>query len=305
MNPVVNISTLSELHALTGLSEPAHPLIGMYMLRELPQVSMDHAMDMAMKLSLYTVMYKEGVEGSIGYGRSQYDYENGTLIFTAPGQELRFEGKRHAKDSDSWMLLFHPDLLAGTDVGRRMDEYTYFGYDVTEALHLSTAEQAQALDIGKRIEAEYSQKLDAHSHKLILNNLELLLNQCMRFYDRQFFQRTAMHSGTLERFNTALGAYLTSGRALLEGLPRVDWIAQELCMSPNYLSDLLRKETGLSAQGHIHQTLVDKAKHALASSQESIGEIAFGLGFEQPQSFTRLFKKHTGVTPKTYRSNIH
>jgi len=161
MDPVVNISTISELHALTGLSEPAHPLIGMYVLRNLPQVSMDHAMGMAMNLSLYTVMYKEGLEGSIGYGRSQYDYENGTLIFTAPGQELRFEGKRHAKDSASWMLLFHPDLLAGTDLGRRMDEYTYFEYDVTEALHLSTAEQTQALDIGMRIEAEYSQKLDA------------------------------------------------------------------------------------------------------------------------------------------------
>ena len=305
MNPVVNISTLSELHALTGLSEPAHPLIGMYVLRDLPQVSMDHAMGMAMNLSLYTIMYKEGLEGSIGYGRSQYDYENGTLIFTAPGQELRFEGNSHTKDSASWMLLFHPDLLAGTDLGRRMDEYTYFEYDVTEALHLSTAEQAQALDIGMRIEAECSQKLDAHSHKLILNNLELLLNQCMRFYDRQFFQRTAMHSGTLDRFNKTLRAYLNSGHALLEGLPRVDWIAQELCMSPNYLSDLLRRETGLSAQGHIHQQLVDNAKRALASSEESITEIAFGLGFEQPQSLTRLFKKHTGVTPKDYRSNLH
>lgn len=246
MNSPVHIASISELHSLTGLTEPDHPLIGMYMLRELPQVSVEHVMDMAMKLSLYTVMYKAGVEGSIGYGRMQYDYENGTLIFTAPGQELQFERKRHATDSASWMLLFHPDFLAGTDLGRRMDEYTYFGYEVTEALHLSTSEQAQALEVGHRIKAEYSQRLDAHSHKLIVNNLELLLNHCTRFCDRQFFQRTAMHSG-----------------------------------------------------------LLDQAKHGLASSEESIGEIAFGLGFEQPQSFTRLFKKHTGVTPKTYRSNLH
>lgn len=182
-----------------------------------------------------------------------------------------------------------------------MDEYTYFGYDVTEALHLSTAEQAQALDIGKRIGTEYSLKLDTHSHKLILNNLELLLNQCMRFYDRQFFQGTAMHSGTLNRFNKALGAYFASGSPLLEGLPRVDWIAQELCMSPNYLSDLLRKETGLSAQGHIHRHVVDKAKTKLLNSSLPVSQIAYDLGFEYPQHFSRLFKSKTGLTSVQFR----
>jgi AraC-like DNA-binding protein len=253
-------------------------------------------------LDLYQVMYKECAEGSFGYGRNSYDFEEGTLVFTAPGQVLTVHDWEENPESGGWSLLFHPDLIRKSRLGKTIDDYSFFSYEANEALHLSDEEKQSINEILDKIIREYSQNIDKHSQKLIISNIELILDYCTRYYDRQFYTRTNLNKDVVSRFESLLKEYYGSGKALEQGIPSVAYCGAELNMSSNYLSDLLKKETGRNAQEHIHFFLIEKAKTELLSSGESISQIAYGLGFEYPQHFSKIFKAKTGMSPVEYRN---
>jgi AraC-like DNA-binding protein len=202
---------------------------------------------------------------------------------------------------EGWALFVHPDLFHGTDLGQKIHQYSFFNYEVNEALHISEDEQSILKDCTARIQREYSQNIDKHSQGLIVNNIELLLNYCTRFYDRQFFTRAKVSTDTVQQFEKLLKDYFSSDTLIETGLPTVTWFASRLNLSPNYLTDLLQKFTGKTTLEHIHLELIDRARSLLWSTDASISEIAYKLGFEHPSHFTRLFRSKTGKSPSEYR----
>jgi AraC-like DNA-binding protein len=240
----------------------------------------------------------------IRYGRQQYDFQEGTLMFLAPGQIIEPVEESGDLDSsaDGWVLIFHPDLIRRSPLARKMREYSFFSYDSHEALHLSDQERRMVNGIVKAIEHEYSQNIDDHSQELIISNIELLLNHCKRFYGRQFITRTNANKDVVARFEEFLKTYFESDKPESHGLPSVKQCAAEMGYSPNYLSDLLRKETGKNTQEHIHFTMIEKAKNLLLGTEEPVYRIAYSLGFEYPQHFSKLFKNKTGMSPAEYRN---
>jgi len=251
---------------------------------------------------LYMVSLKDGIQGSLGYGRNTYDFSEGTMVFSKPNQVLSPEDKKVAEDAKGWVLLFHPDLIRRSELGKRMYGYSFFDYEVHEALHLSDEEQQIVTDLILKIEKEFDQSIDKHSQKLIVSNIELLLNYCMRYYDRQFYVRTNLNQDHISDFEHLLTDYFESDKPSTIGLPSVNYCGEELNMSSNYLSDLLKKETGKSAKDHIYSFVVDRAKNMLLGTTDSISEIAFDLGFEYSQHFSKMFKRQTGMSPNKYRS---
>ncbi len=255
-----------------------------------------------MHFGFYTVFLKEIKCGDLQYGCNYYDYEEGTLVFIGPGQVIG------AKYDDSYfqpkgkVLVFHPDLIHGTSLARHIEDYSFFSYEIHEALHLSDAERKVILDCFSKIEMELQHPIDKHSKKLIVSNIELFLNYCTRFYDRQFITRENVNKGTLERFEKLLSNYYRSVEPQTRGLPSVAWCAQQLNLSANYFGDLIKKETGCSAKEHVQQKVIDVAKERMFDATKSVSEIAYGLGFKYPQHFTRLFKQRVGMTPNEYRS---
>ncbi|WP_212005936.1 AraC family transcriptional regulator [Chitinophaga sp. HK235] len=253
-------------------------------------------------MGFYTVFLKDVKCGDIRYGRHFYDYQEGTLVFLAPGQVIKIEcnhgpyyqPKGHA-------LVFHPDLLRGTSLGRHMNDYTFFSYDVHEALHLSERERQTVLDCFSKIDFELRHAIDKHSKTLIVTNIELFLNYCQRFYDRQFLTRDNEHKGILARFEQLLNEYFLSDKPQTIGLPSVGYCAGQLNLSSNYFGDLIKKETGKSAQEYIQAKLIDVAKERIFDINKSVSEIAYELGFKYPQHFSRLFKQRVGHTPNEYR----
>ena len=254
--------------------------------------------------NLYQITLKELGCGNLQYGKNSYDYENGTLVFTAPGQVTVFEGEMplEGDDNSGWTLAFHPDLIRTSSFAQKIDSYSFFSYDVNEALHLSEDELNTIEDLLDKIVKEYSQNLDKHSQNLIISNIELLLDYCTRFYDRQFYTRTNLNADVLSKFERLLKIYYQSDKATESGIPGVSYFARELNLSPNYLSDVLKRESGKTAQEHIHLFIIDKAKNTLLNSNESISEIGYTLGFEYPQHFSNLFKSKTGYSPSEYRN---
>ena len=233
-------------------------------------------------------------------GRNDYDYQEGTLVFLAPEQVVRIENRQpHAPKG--WALMFHPDLIRGTSLGRTMKEYTFFSYEVFEALHLSEQEKAMVIECFHNIEAELTHSIDKHSQRLIISNIELFLNYCTRFYDRQFITRSHVNSSVLSRFESILNEYFHSSQPQLHGLPTVKYCADQLNLSSNYLGDLIKKQSGRSAQEHIQLQLIESAKEKMFDRDKSVSQVAYELGFEYPQYFSRLFKKRTGMTPNEYR----
>jgi AraC-like DNA-binding protein len=305
MSQIINIKSITEMHRLSGLEEPKHPLITVIEEKELiAYKSKDSSEYVGVKITseMYSIMFKDKISGSLNYGRTSYDFQNGTLIFMSPGQVMEGHEYDIPEDSKTWFLLFHPDLIRRTQLAKNIDSYSFFEYESNEALHLSVEEQEYITSIALQIKREYSQNLDSHSHQLIISNLELLLNNCLRYYDRQFYTRTSFNKDFVSEFEKLLKEYFSSEIAIDLGIPAVSYFSDKLNMSPNYLSDLLKKETGLSAKGHINKILVDRAKSALLNSNESISEIAYSLGFEHPQSLTRLFKSKTGLSPNEFRN---
>lgn len=248
----------------------------------------------------YCIFLKDVHCGDMIYGRQTYDYQAGTLVFLAPGQLYGFRNVDPTIKPKGYGLLFHPDLIRGTELMRRMKDYTFFSYDTREALHLSDDERANILHCLHNIDAELSHA-DAHSHRLIVSTIELLLDYSLRFYDRQFSTRHEVNSDVLSRFESMLSDYVLSGRARREGQPSVKTCATALNLSPNYFGDLIKRETGMSASSHIHSYLIGLAKDRIFDPTLSISEIAYDLGFQYPQHFSRLFKKSTGLSPKQYR----
>ena len=290
---------------LFGMEDLKHPLISVVEEKELKEQSkIDPSEYIGVKVTsdMYSIIFKDQLCGSISYGRTSYDFQKGTVIFMAPGQVMEGHEYDIPEDGNGWSLMFHPDLIRRSNLEKNIDSYSFFNYEANEALHLSAEEQEYVLGIVKQIKKEYSQNLDEHSHQLIISNLELLLNNFLRFYDRQFYTRTSFNKDFVSEFETLLKQYFLSGMPIDKGIPMVSYFSEKLNMSANYLSDLLKKETGLSAKGHINRVLVEKAKNALLNSKEPVSQIAYNLGFEHPQSLTRLFKSKTGCTPNEYRN---
>lgn len=304
MSEILRIKSVSQFHEILGMPAPEHPLISFINESDAlkkPKIP-DSLFDIRFASDMFTIMYKDKINGSLGYGRNTYDFQEGTLIFASPGQVFTSPKKEELEGKKGWTLLFHPDLLLKSSLSGRMDSYSYFSYEVTEALHLSNKEESFIFQVVEQIKTEYSQNIDKHSQQLIISNLELLLNYCMRFYDRQFYTRTNLNTDFVIDFESKLKSYFSSEVIVSKGIPSTDYFGRELNMSTNYLSDLLKKETGKSIKEHIDGYIVRKAKNVLLGSNQSVSEIAFSLGFEYPQSFTRMFKKKTGVSPNEYRN---
>lgn len=296
------INSISQAHNVMGLAKPKHPLVSIVKTNEF-KPSIDFRSVKVIN-NLYQITLKHIGCGNLLYGKNSYDYEEGTLVFTAPGQVTIWEAEMPLQSDvdEGWTLAFHPDLIRKSNLANKIDTYSFFQYDVNEALHLSDHERKTLEEILDKIEKEYSQNLDRHSQNLIVSNIELLLDYCIRFYDRQFYTRFNLNVDFVSRFENLLKDYYKTDKAIDLGIPSVKYCAKELNLSPNYLSDLLKKETGKTAQEHIHLFVIEKAKNFLLNSSNSISEIGYDLGFEYPQHFSNLFKSKTGLSPSEYRN---
>lgn len=249
----------------------------------------------------YAVLLKDVKCGDLRYGKNLYDYEEGTLVFVAPGQVVGIETSENIYQPQGHGVVFHADLIKGTSLGKHINDYSFFSYNVSEALHVSERERQLVLDCFSKIKFELEHAVDKHSKTLIANNIELLLNYCVRFYDRQFITRDNANKGILEKFETLLIDFFASDKPQEVGLPSVAYCASELNLSANYFGDLIKKETGKSANEYIHLKLIDIAKEKIFDAKKSVSEIAYELGFKYPQHFSRLFKQRVGCTPNEYR----
>jgi len=254
------------------------------------------------QFGFYAVYLKELECGELKYGRNTYDYQEGTLVFIAPGQIV---GKNPqpatAVRRSGWALLFDPALIKGTPLGKHIHEYSFWSYEVNEALHLAEKEREMVLDAFRKILYEIERPVDQHSKMLIASNIELFLNYCIRFYNRQFITRDHANMGVQEKFEGLLHDYFLSDKPQSIGLPSVGWCAEALHLSPKYFGDLIKKETGTSAQEYIQSKVIDIAKERIFDIDKSISEVAYELGFKYPQHFTRLFKQKVGMAPHEYR----
>jgi AraC-like DNA-binding protein len=297
-----HINSISQAHKAVGLPAPRHPLVSVVKTAAY-RPTIDFR-GLKVVNNLYQVTLKQLGCGNLMYGKNSYDYEDGTLVFTAPGQVTIFEGEMPTDSGtdQGWSLAFHPDLIRKSSLADKINQYTFFNYEVNEALHLSEDELGTIEDLLDKIVREYSQNLDKHSQNLIISNIELLLDYCTRFYDRQFYTRSNLNLDYVSKFEKLLKKYYATEVMDEKGLPNVKYLASQLNLSSSYLSDLLKKETGKTAQEHIHLFVIEKAKNKLLSSKNSISEIGYSLGFEYPQHFSNLFKLKTGMSPSEYRN---
>ncbi|MEM6264933.1 MAG: helix-turn-helix transcriptional regulator [Bacteroidota bacterium] len=300
MSTTITFDSISQVHQSLGIAKPKHPLVSVVQAKDIQTVS--DFQDVKVVMNLYQIMFKQGNCGTLRYGRNSYDYQEGTLVFTAPGQVLSFEQESDPDNYAGWTLGFHPDLIRKSDLAEKMARYSFFSYEVHEALHLSDEERSTIEELLDKIVKEYSQNLDKHSQHLIISNIQLLLDYCLRFYDRQFYTRTNLNSDIVSKFERFVRSYYQSELVHEQGMLNVNYSAEQLNLSPNYLSDLLKKETGKTAQEHIHFYIIEQAKNSLLNSNDPISEIGYSLGFEYPQHFSNLFKSKTGVSPRAYRT---
>jgi len=295
MEEIIKIENVSQYNTMRGVST-LHPLITVLDLSKAKPMPAN-----TFNFGIYAIYLKELNCGELKYGRNHYDYQEGTLVFVSPGQVLGVQPGVKTFDPKGWALLFHPDLIKGTSLGKHIQEYSFFSYDVNEALHLSQKERQLVLDCFSKIQYELEQSIDKHSKKLIASNIELFLNYCTRFYDRQFITRDNAHKGIVEKMEALLNNYFLSDKPQNIGLPSVTYCADELHLSPNYFGDLIKKETGKTAQEYIQTKVIDVAKERIFDIDKSISEVAYELGFKYPQHFTRLFKQKVGMSPNEYR----
>ena len=297
MEGICKFNTIDEYNKIMGV-ETLHPLVTII---DFSKTSHNGDYPEGHSFGYYSVFLKDVKCGDMKYGRNYYDYQEGTLVFLAPDQVVKIEN-RLPHQPKGWALMFHPDLIRGTSLGRMMKDYTFFSYDVFEALHLSEQERQVVLECFGNIASELNHSIDKHSQRLIVSNIELFLNYCVRFYDRQFIIRKHVNSDILSRFEELLTNYFNSELPQKKGLPTVKYCADNLHLSANYLGDLLKKETGKSAQEHIQLRLIEAAKEKMFEKDKSVSQIAYELGFEYPQYFSRLFKKRVGMSPNEYRT---
>lgn len=296
---IIRFSSITQMHEAMGYDKPKHPLITVLDVSKV-QVPKEF-IGMRMTSDFYMVSLKDHDCGML-YGRSHYDFEEGVLAFFEPNQVITATQEVEPSEQSGWMLFFHPDLIRKSPLGSKIKDYSFFSYDVNEALHLSDEERSLMYDTVKKIRYEYSQNIDGHTQELIVSHLEVLLNYSKRFYDRQFHTRTNSHKDVVTQFNGILKNYFSSEELAEKGIPSVKYFAEQVHLSPNYLGDLLKKETGRNVKDHVNHAVVDKAKTLLLNSDQSVSEIAYQLGFNYPHYFTRMFKLHTGQTPNDYRT---
>jgi len=294
MEKVVKIDSVAQFSTMNN-NETLHPLVNIVDLSKA-----DERQNRKSNYGFYAVFLKEVKCGDLQYGCNYYDYEEGTLVFVGPGQVIGVENGELYQPKGT-ALVFHQDLIKGTSLGRNIAEYNFFSYEVHEALHLSESERRFIYDCYSKIRKELERNIDKHSKTLIVSNIELLLNYCVRFYDRQFITRENVNKGLLHKFEELLNGYFVSDKPKELGLPSVAYCADQLNLSPNYFGDLIKKETGKSAQEYIQLKVMDIAKEKVFDPSKSVSEIAYELGYKYPQHFSRSFKQHVGVSPNEYR----
>jgi AraC-like DNA-binding protein len=301
MERLYPISNISDYNADNN-HKTKHPLVSIIDFSKADERNWGDATSIKFQYGLYCIYLKDVKCGDIRYGRHYYDYQAGTLVFFAPGQVMDVENPGISYQPMGYGLIFHPDLIRGTTLAKTIHEYNFFSYQTNEALHISDDERQMVLDCFSKIDFELKQPIDKHSKRLITSNIELFLNYCERFYDRQFITRDNAHMGILENFETHLNDYFLSEKPQTLGLPTVAYFADALHLSANYFGDLIKKETGQSAREYIQNKLIDVAKNKVFEGDKTVNEIAYSLGFKYPQHFTRLFKQRVGQSPNEYRS---
>lgn len=294
------INSINELHRISSMQKPLNPLITIIRHNEkFEGLEFDK---LPVALNFYNITIKRSFQGQMKYGKTYYDFDEGTLSFTAPNQIISIDNEND-RNKDGWSLLFHPDLIRQYPLGKAIKNYSFFSYAVNEALHLSDEEEKTIETIVQNIQKEMDSRLDNFSQDVIVSNLELLLNYCNRFYNRQFIKRKMATNDLLTSFDNVLKKYFSNNSDLK--LPTVEKLANELNVSSSYLSDMLRNITGQNTQQHIHNTLIEKAKEILTTTDLNVSEIAYQLGFEYPQSFSKLFENKTNLTPIEYRHSFN
>ncbi|KAF2510584.1 helix-turn-helix domain-containing protein [Flavobacterium foetidum] len=300
MKPIINLKSISDINKFVQQGNINHPLVAV-----IDFSKVDEYVEEGTRIccDFYSIMFKNYCANGLRYGKQTYDFQEGSLICIAPKQTMTMDNEIEKRDDMmGWGLFFHPDLIRNTSLGLKMKEYTFFSYETSEALHLSEKEKQILHDCVVKIQNELQENIDNHSQTLIVSNIELLLNYCTRYYGRQFITRKNSNRDIVAKVENLVKEYFAKSDLKKNGLPTVKDLAYALHLSPNYLTDLLKKETGMNAQDHIHYFLMEEAKSILMNTDSSVAEIAYSLGFEYPQYFSKLFKSKTGKTPKEYRN---
>ena len=297
------VSSISRLHQFLGLKRPSNPLISVFSFDDVRLES--ETFLSAVTTDFYMIaLKKDCAGGKFKYGQQYYDFDDGIMYFTAPHQVLQFENVL-LNAVRGFVMIIHPDFLHSYPLASTIKEYGYFSYMANEALHLSEKEEKSVMDIIVNIEQEIEANMDSFTQDLLISNLDLLLKYCDRFYNRQFLTRKKVNNDLLSKLENILDDYFRDDKLLLSGIPTVQFVAGELSLSPNYLSDMLRVQTGQTTQQHIQNRLIEKAKEMLSTTEMSVSEIAYHLGFEHPQSFHRLFKNRTTLSPLEFRASFN
>ena len=300
MSKIIHLQSIADLLKLFNLGNSLHPLVTVL---DFSQVSEHVNQNSKIITDFYSIMFKNYCKNNIKYGRKAIDFQDGNLICIAPNQTIEIDNEIGHKESMlGWGLFFHPDLIRTTSLNDKLKSYSFFNYEVSEALHLSDKEKNILFECVQKIQTELQENIDVHSQYIIVSSIELLLNYCSRFYGRQMITRSQTNKSIIAQIETILNNYFAETNLKEQGLPSVKYLAEKVNLSPSYLSDLLKKETGKNAQEHIHFYLIEEAKTYLINTDKNINEIAYSLGFEYPQYFNKLFKQKTGKTPLEYRN---
>jgi AraC-like DNA-binding protein len=301
MSVFIHLQTISDLYRFFNLdTHIQHPLVAVLDFSKVNEHIVDET---KVSADFYSLIFKNYNRNNVKYGRKIVDFENGSLICMAPNQIIEMDNDEETSpELSGWGLFFHPDFIRANPLHDKMKEYSFFSYEIAEALHLSDKERHTLYDCVLKLEAELQGNMDVHSQSIMIATIELLLNFCSRFYGRQFITRKSSNHAVVTQVTQILEGYFKGNDIANKGLPTVKNLSEQVHLSPGYLSDLLRKETGKNAQDHIHFYLIEEAKNILLQTDKSVGEIAYALGFEYPQYFNKLFKQKTGKTPVEFRS---